>query len=161
MGIISVVLFFLYFWGFGFGLLKALKAKEAAWFLERQIMRTGIGAGALIITAMILNIAKVPLDWKVFLVLALLAPFTFLAKNFRNASNGIKQFKLSLKKSDIAALAILLMFAGSLYMYDNFDYHHLLSKLSKRTLNKSKIYNVIQSSLYLKKGFQLPQHLLK
>ncbi len=113
MGIISVALFFLYFWGFGFGLLKALKAKESSNFLERQIMRTGIGAGALILTAMILNIVNVPLDWKVFLALALLAPVVYLARNFKK----LKAPKPSLRKSDIAALAVLLIFLGSLYMY--------------------------------------------
>ncbi len=113
MGIASIVLFFLYFWGFGFGLLKALKAKEAPSFLERQIMRAGIGAGALILTAMILNIVNVPLDWKVFLALALLAPVIYLSRSFKH----LKAPKPSLRKSDIAAIAVILIFAGSLYMY--------------------------------------------
>ncbi len=113
MGIASVMLFFLYFWGFGFGLLKLLKVNEAANFLERQIMRTGLGAAALIITAMILNIANVPLDWKVFLALALIALIVYLARNFKQ----LKAPKLMLTKSNIAALAVILIFAGSLYMY--------------------------------------------
>ncbi len=117
MGIISIAMFFLYFWGFGFGLLKALKAKEAPSFLERQIMRTGLGAAVLIITAMILNIANVPLDWKVFLALALLAPLIYVVKNFKDTGSSIRQLKLKIRKSDIAILAVLLIFLGSLYMY--------------------------------------------
>ncbi len=113
MGIISVVLFFLYFWGFGFGLLKMLKVKEAASFLERHIMRAGLGGAAMIITAMILNILNVPLDWRVFLALALLAPIGYAARNFKQ----LKATKPSLRKSDIAALAVILIFLGSLYMY--------------------------------------------
>ncbi len=113
MGIASVALFFLYFWGFGFGLLKAARAKESPLFLERQIMRIGVGGAALIITAMVLNIANVPLDWKVFLALAMLAPAAYLARNLKQ----LKAPKPSLRKSDIAAIAAIMIFAGSLYMY--------------------------------------------
>ncbi len=113
MGVISVALFFLYFWGFGFGLLAVLKVKEALTFLERQIMRIGIGAAALILTAMLLNILSVPLDWKVFLALALLAPAVYLARNLKK----LQAPKPSLRKSDVAVFAVLLIFLGSLYMY--------------------------------------------
>ncbi len=113
MGLASVTLFFLYFWGFGFGLLRLLKAKESLLFIERQTMRIGVGGAALIIAAMLLNIANIPLDWKVFLVFALLAPIAYLARNFKQ----LKAPKPTLRKSDIATIAVLLIFVGSLYMY--------------------------------------------
>ena len=42
----SIVLFFIYCWGIGLGLGKL--AKESEDFLERNLMRLGIGLGALV-----------------------------------------------------------------------------------------------------------------
>lgn len=82
MGIVSVVLFFVYAWGFGFGLLKLLRVKEST-FLERQIMRTGIGLGAVIISAMVMNLLNIPIDWKIFLLLAIAYPAFYAFKNYK------------------------------------------------------------------------------
>ena len=74
MGITSIVLFFVYFWGFGFAVEKLIRARPANNFLEKNIMRIGIGVAALIITAMIFNVVGIPLDWKLFFVLAIAFP---------------------------------------------------------------------------------------
>ncbi|MBI2664048.1 glycosyltransferase family 39 protein [Candidatus Woesearchaeota archaeon] len=109
----SIVLFFLYFWGFGFATTSLARAKEAGNFLERQIMRIGIGAAAVIILAMIMHAARIPLDWKIFFALAAAYPAYYLLRNYRK----IKLGKVSVSKSDINTLLVLLIFAGSLYMY--------------------------------------------
>jgi len=121
MGITSVVLFFVYAWGFGFALLKLLKAKEST-FLERQLMRTGIGIAAVIITAMVMNLLNIPIDWKIFLLLAIAYPVYYVLRNYKTFNP-----KPSIRKSDINVLVVLLIFAGSLYMYasGSFAYPYL------------------------------------
>ena len=124
MGIISIFLFFTFFWGFGFGLLKLLRVKEGN-FLERQLMRTGIGMPAVIITAIFLNLATIPLDWRIFLVISLLGPLVYLARNYRSYKSFA--FKISLQKSDLNVFLVLLIFAASLQMYASgaFTYPYL------------------------------------
>ena len=127
MWLTSVSLFFLYFWGFGLAAVKLAKAKEAGNFLERQMMRTGIGAAFLMITAIILNIARIPLDWRIFLALALAAPAFYLSKNFKTVSSSLQQIRLRIKKSDINILPAIIIFLASFYMYasGSFSYPYL------------------------------------
>ena len=114
MGIISVVLFFIYFWGFGFALIKLLRVKEGN-FLERQLMRTGIGMSVISILAILMSLAGVPLDWRIFLALAVAFPLVHLARNYKSyKSSG---FQIRLKKSDLNVFLLLLIVAGSLQMY--------------------------------------------
>ena len=118
MGIISVGLFFIYMWGFGFGLLKLLQVKEGA-FLERQLMRTGIGISAISILAIIFSLIGIPLDWKIFLIISVLGPLIYLARNFKILESKIKSFELKtcLRKSNLNVFLVLLIFSGSLHMY--------------------------------------------
>ena len=114
MVIVSVVLFFTYFWGAGFALLKLLRVKEGN-FLERQLMRTGVGMSAIIIISLFLNLAAIPLDWRIFLILSLSGPLIYLARNYRSYKNSA--LKIRLRKSDLNVFLALLIFAGSLQMY--------------------------------------------
>ncbi|MAG15602.1 hypothetical protein CMO88_00920 [Candidatus Woesearchaeota archaeon] len=113
MAITSIALFFVYLWGFGFAAGKLARVKESESFLERQLTRLGTGLAAIIILAMLLNIVNIPLDWKIFLVLAVAVPAIYLFKNFKN----IGKAKLKVKKSDISIAFVLLIFFGSFYMY--------------------------------------------
>lgn len=126
MGITSIILFFVYFWGFGLGAVKLSKTKEAEGFIERQTMRTGIGLAAVVTTAMLLNLANIPLDWRLFLAIALACPAYCLFRNRKNITTAIKP-KITIKKSGISAIAVLLIFAASLYMYASgaFSYPYL------------------------------------
>ena len=128
MGIISVGLFFIYMWGFGFGLLKLLRVKEGA-FLERQLMRTGIGISAISILAIIFSLIGIPLDWKIFLIISVLGPLIYLARNFKILESKIKNFELKtcLRKSNLNVFLVLLIFSGSLHMYASgaFAYQYL------------------------------------
>ena len=66
--IITIILFFVYSWGLGFTATKFLKNSEN--FLERNLMRIGIGLGIFIVLAALLNMLHIPLDWKIFLILS-------------------------------------------------------------------------------------------
>ena len=82
MGVLTIILFFVYTWGLGFTATKFLKNSENA--LERNIMRIGIGLGVFVVLAVLLNLLHIPLDWKVFLVLSLILPATILIKKIKN-----------------------------------------------------------------------------
>ncbi len=122
MGFISILLFFLYTYCFGFALTKFLKNSED--FFERNIMRLGIGLAAFIVIGIILNAVGIPLDWRIFLALSLLPALAIAAKDFISER---KISKLSVKKSDIFTLVAVLIFLFSIYMYAGgaFKYQYL------------------------------------
>ena len=113
MSIITILLFFLYCWGFGFTLTSFTKNAEN--FLERNLMRIGIGLAVIPILGVILNLLHIPLDWRIFLILALIYPLTYLVRNYKKIN--ISDIKLKIKKSDISILIVLLLFSFTLYMY--------------------------------------------
>lgn len=110
---ITVVLFFLYCWGLGLGL--GLFVKESEDFLERNIMRLGLGLGALPALGLLLNLIKIPLDWKIFLFISIVPVAILIIKSFRNHSSvfGI------LKGIRINAYVVIMLalFFVSFYMY--------------------------------------------
>jgi len=114
MGMATIVLFFVYTWGLGFTVTSFIKNSEN--FLERNLMRIGIGAGVFIILGVLLNLFRIPLDWKVFFVLSLAYPiYSFLKKRKSEEPNQKSRFRLT--KSNIGILIVLFIFLISLYMY--------------------------------------------
>src|SRR3989344_7727709 len=88
ISLITILLFFIYLWGFGFSLTYFIYRKTAIQgsdFLERHIMNLGIGLGTFAILSVILNFFRIPLDWRIFLLLSLIVPlyagFRFCRKN--------------------------------------------------------------------------------
>ncbi len=114
MNFLTITLFFAYTYGLGFSVAKI--AKESENFLERNLMRTGIGLGAVIVLGLFLNIARMPIDWRIFLAASMAFPLFYLLKNFKSI---IGSFRLNFKitKYDMAILAMLLIFLASFYMY--------------------------------------------
>ena len=110
MSIITIILFFVYSYGLGFAATLFLKNSEN--FLERNLMRIGIGMGVFCILGIVLNLLRIPLNWWVFLVLSLIAPAYYLAKNHSKIKFG---FKIS--KSDIYTAVVLLLFFITIFMY--------------------------------------------
>ncbi|MBR9706090.1 hypothetical protein GOV14_03585 [Candidatus Pacearchaeota archaeon] len=113
MSILTIILFFLYSWGFGFTITSFVKNSDN--FLERNLMRIGIGLGVLPLLGVVLNLLHIPLDWRIFLALSLLFPLLYLMKNYKKLE--FNEFKLKIKKSDIAILIVLLLFSLTLFMY--------------------------------------------
>src|SRR3989344_1324965 len=121
ISVITILLFFVYLWGLGFSLTYFiyLKSSSKPDFLEREIMNVGIGLGAFAILSIIINFFRIPLDWKIFLLLSLIVPvyagFIILKKNGFKLPHKIPKFILT--KSDLFVFAVLFIFAVSLYTY--------------------------------------------
>lgn len=114
MDFLTIALFFIYTYGLGFSLAKI--AEESENFLERNLMRIGIGLGAMIVLGLALNIAHVPIDWRIFLAASMAFPLFYIFKNFKSIAGNFRlNFKIT--KYDLAILAMLLIFIASFYMY--------------------------------------------
>ncbi|MDP3698756.1 MAG: hypothetical protein Q8R47_04150 [Nanoarchaeota archaeon] len=82
-------------------------------------MNIGIGLGVFAILSIIINFFRIPLDWKIFLLLSLIVPlyagFTICKKHGFKFPTKIP--KPTLTKSNLFVAAVLLIFAVSLYVY--------------------------------------------
>ena len=121
ISVITIVLFFLYLWGLGFSLTYFiyLKSEHKPDFVERHIMNMGIGLGTFAILSVIINFFRIPLDWKIFLLLSLIVPlyagFRFCRKNGFTLP---KKFpKLVVTRSNLFVFVVLFIFAVSFYVY--------------------------------------------
>lgn len=112
MPALSIVLFFVYTWGFGIG--AGLLARESEDFLERNLMRVGIGLGAMLAFGLLLNILKIPLDWRIFLSVSILLIFIRFYNDFRKGKFALNQKGFSV---NAFSLLMLLLFFASFYMY--------------------------------------------
>lgn len=118
MSIITILLFFIYTWGLGFTATKLIKKlKESDNLLERNLMRVGIGLGVFVVLGVLLNLLRVPLDWKIFLVLSLTYPLFILFGKIKSKELKKPELKFRLTKSNLNILIVLLIFLVCLYMY--------------------------------------------
>ena len=116
----TILLFFIYTWGIGTGL--TLFAKEAENFLERHIMRVGLGLSGLLVLLLLLNSLRLIVDWKIALLVSLLGPAYVLVRK--------KSFSVPKIKPNVINLCILgatIIFLVSMYMYTTgaFTYPYL------------------------------------
>jgi len=118
--ILTIFLFFIYTWGLGFSVTYFHKKAEN--FFERNLMHIGIGLGVFAILSIIINLFRIPLDWKLFLVLSLIVPAYDLYKNKK-----INIPKIKLTKYNIIIFVVILISLASLYMYTEgaFSYTYL------------------------------------
>lgn len=109
---LSVILFIVYCLGIGLGLGRFVKESED--FLERNLMRMGIGLGGMLTIGFILNLLKIPLDWKIFLFISAIPIVILIFRMLKNTNilKYIKNFKIN-----IYHLIMLILFFISLYMY--------------------------------------------
>jgi len=105
------ILFFL-FYTYGFGTLIGLLVKESDDFFEKNIMRLGLGLPAFAFIGCLLSLLGIPLDSRIFLLLAAVGPVISLIKNRKL---GLPSLKLT--KSNLIMLGLLLIFSVTLYMY--------------------------------------------
>ena len=118
MSFITIILFFIYTWGFGFALTSFVKNSED--FFERNLMRIGIGLGVIPILGVFLNLVHIPLHWIVFLLLSIAAPIYFLFKKKDKINFSKIRFPkpnlLKIKKSNLYILVVFLLFFILLYV---------------------------------------------
>lgn len=111
---ITILLFFVYLWGFGFTALYYFKKPES--LLERHSLYLAIGLGIFPIIAILINFFHLPiLDWKLFLIVSIAFPLFIIFKKIK-----AKQFslpKLQLHRSDLYLAVVLFIVIFSLYMY--------------------------------------------
>jgi len=108
MSLLTIGLFFIYCYGLGHGITLFLKQKD---FVERQVMKVAIGLAALPLLGVILNVLRVPLDWRIIMLICLIGPAVSLLKR------QFPSFKFVVKRSDITFIIVLLFVIFSLYMY--------------------------------------------
>ena len=119
MSIPTILLFFVY--SYGLGLATTYFVKNSKNVFERNLMRIGIGIGSFIVLGVILNLLKIPMDWKIFLILSLIFPLIVIFK---------KQYsflKLKLTKSNLNILIVFVIFlvACNMYIGGSFSYPFL------------------------------------
>lgn len=124
MVLLSVFLFFVYCYGLGFTASSFVKNSEN--FLERNLMRLGYGLALVPFLALVLNIARIPADWRIMLLLSIAYPVFYMIKNYKKIDFS-KLSKIKVTKTDLSILLMLVIFAANFYIYASgaFNYPYL------------------------------------
>jgi len=93
MELFSIVFFLVVLYGFGSSV--SFIAKESDDFLERNLMRLGIGLGVMLLFGFLLNVLKIPLDWRIFLGLGILILIAKSYFDYRKNKTIIPKFNLN------------------------------------------------------------------
>lgn len=112
---VTILLFCIYTWGLGFTATYYLNKPDNS--LERFFLNIGIGLGIFPILSILLNFLHVPLDWKIFLLISIVFPLFILCKRLAAKQINFSEIKPKLTKSSLVMLAVLLIFAVSLFIY--------------------------------------------
>lgn len=120
MEVLSIVFFLAAMYGFGSSISFFLK--EAEDFLERHLMRLGVGLGIMLVFGFLLNLLRIPLDWRIFLGLSILIIIVKLYLDYKK--NELSHIKFNF---NLYSILMLLLFAITLYMYVSgaFSYQYL------------------------------------
>ena len=120
MSLITIVLFFVYCYGLGFTVSSFVKNSEN--FLERNLMRLGFGLSLLPFLALVLNMIKIPADWRIILALSLVYPLYYLLRNYKKFN-----FSFKLTKTNLSIFIMLIIFFVNFYIYGSgaFNYPYL------------------------------------
>ncbi len=112
MSIITIILFFVYTYGFGFSVTSFFKNSDN--FFERNLMRVGIGLGVLPFLFVLFDILHIPIDWRIILLISLAMPVIILIKNLKV---GFKLPDINLNRSNLIISIVCLLFFLTLFMY--------------------------------------------
>ncbi len=120
----SILLFFVYTFCLGFTVSSFVKNSDN--FIERNLMRIGYGMSMLPFLAIVLNLIKVPADWRILLALSLIYPIYFIVRNL-SKFNISQYLQLKVTKTNISIFIMLLIFAATFYIYASgaFKYPYL------------------------------------
>jgi hypothetical protein len=123
MGFISILFFFTVTWGFGYLITQIIKDINNFNFFERNIMRVGFGIAVFSFVILFLNLLKIPLNWWLIILLAIIFPIYDLLTKIKE--RNVKLVKIKLTKSNIYILIVFLFFLFTLSMYSKgaFSYH--------------------------------------
>ena len=110
MEFFSIAFFLIVLYGFGSSI--SFIAKESEDFLERHLMRFGIGLGIMPAFGFLLNLLGIPLDWRIFLIASLLVLAVKYYFDYRK--NEIFNIKFNL---NLYSIFMIVLFAITLYMY--------------------------------------------
>ena len=110
MEFFSIVFFLIVLYGFGSSI--SFIVKESEDFLERHLMRFGVGLGIVPAFGLLLNLLRVPLDWRIFIIISL----SILAVKyyFDYQKNELFNIKFNF---NLYSVFMLVLFAITLYMY--------------------------------------------
>ena len=124
MSYLTIALFIIYSFGLGFTVTSFVK--NSSNFLERNLMRMGIGLSLITLLGLVLNLFRIPIDWKIILVASIIYPTYYAFKNFSKFDFS-KFTKIKITKTDISILFMLLIFLGTFYIYGTgaFKYPYL------------------------------------
>jgi hypothetical protein len=113
LSIITIILFLVYTLGLGHSIFLIFKPKIED-FLESIVIKLGLGLCLFIVLGVFLNLIRVPLDWRIFLLLSLIGPIYSLIKNPKFFK---LEFPKKLKKSHIYNIILILLFVFILFMH--------------------------------------------
>src|SRR3989338_4100315 len=113
--LLSIFLFFVYAWGLVFTATYFLK--KPLHFFERFFLNIGVGLGIFPILSIILNFLRIPLDWKIFLMLSVAFPLYFFGKKLISKKNSFSVNKPQLTKTTAVLFIVIIIALLSLYMY--------------------------------------------
>jgi len=106
MGVLAVILFFVFCYGLGTACTFFWKEKG----YEKHLMRIGIGLAAWVVLLILLDFFNLPLDWKLVLAVSLLCWAWVLYRNRKELS-----FKIPIP--NILTIVALVLFGLTLFMY--------------------------------------------
>ncbi len=112
----SIVYFFVITLGLGFIIDLTIKEWKAD-FLEKIVIRIGLGIALILVLGSFFNLLHIPLDWKIFLALAIII---FLLAFYFRKQEILSDFKFDftkITKNQIYSILILIMFGITAYMY--------------------------------------------
>lgn len=137
MGVVTIALFFIYTYCLGFTVSSFVKNSEN--FLERNLMRIGFGLSLLPFLALVLNMIRVPADWRIILALSLVYPIYHLFRNYNKLNISFR-----ITKTDLSIFGMLIIFAGSFYVYGTgaFSYPYLEDDDSWGHSQTAKFYSI-------------------
>ena len=120
MSYITITLFLIYTFCLGFTITSFVRNSEN--FLERNLMRIGFGLAFPPFLGLMLNLLRIPIDWKIILALSLVYPIYCI---IRYKPKPQLQFKIT--KNTLSILAMLALFVVNLYIYTSgaFAYPYL------------------------------------
>src|SRR3989344_1460084 len=108
MMVFITILFFIVL-AYGLGSIIRYLAPEAAGY-EKHIMRIGLGVAIFTVLATAFTILHIPLDWKLFLIIALIPIIHELYQNKATLKEKLASIRFPLTKSNMYLLGVIAIF---------------------------------------------------
>ncbi len=123
MDVLTIILFFVYSWGLGFSATSFVRNADN--FLERNLMRVGVGFSLITFVGFLLNLLRIPVHWWAILIFSMAYPVFYLVKN--RESIAFEKIKVRITRYDISIILMLIIFIVNLYIYTSgaFAYPYL------------------------------------